>query len=240
MDVAKYVAMLQEKALYFSRVDQLGDPYEGSLSRDEYERLMAMAAQGEVGPLPPGWKGRYFDILMRNARVARKSNYVSCWYMGDQESDAMWRGYSLSGFAVAIQSTYRRLVDVLPGEGDNMCLVGLVSYTDHRTEAMPAGNAFHPIMHKRLAFAHEQEVRAVMSRRDPSTGRPEDLARYEQALANNPSGVTIHVDRAQLIERVYLSPSAPHWLLDVVKGLTSIYGLSLPVDRSDLLAKPYI
>jgi len=174
MDVAKYVAMLQQEALYFSRVDQLGDPYEGSLSKDEYERLEATAAQGEaVGPLPPGWRGHYFEILMRNTRVARRSNYVSCWHLGDQESDAMWRVYSESGFAVVIQSTYARLVNALPGEGADTCCVGLVSYTDHRTEAMPGGNAFYPIMHKRRAFVHEHEVRAVVSRGDPWIGRAE-------------------------------------------------------------------
>lgn len=242
MDIPKYVAMLPATgALYFARVDRLGDRYEGSLSRDEYERLEAMAAQGEAGgSIPPGWRGHYFEILMRNARVARGSNYVSCWHFGNQESDAMWRVYSESGIAVAVRSTYARLVEGLPGEGDQTCYVGLVSYSDHHAERMPGGNSFYPIMHKRRAFAHEQEVRAVMWRGDPWTGEAEELVRYEEALAKYPTGVRIDVDLAKLIERVYLSPAAPHWFLDVVRELTSKYGLSMPVDLSELLAKPYI
>ena len=55
----------------------------------------------------------------------------------------MWKLYSESGFAVAIQSTYPRLVDALPGDGDHPCYVGVVNYTDYRTEGMATGNSFH-------------------------------------------------------------------------------------------------
>ncbi len=42
VDFAKYVAMLQQKAIYFTRLDQFADPYEGSLSKAEYENLVVV------------------------------------------------------------------------------------------------------------------------------------------------------------------------------------------------------
>src|SRR4028118_877814 len=135
VDFAKYVAMLQQKAIYFTRLDQFTDSYEGSLSKVEYESFKSLAEKGEAeGTIPQDWKGRYFDILMGNTRRARKSNYASCWHMGNEESEAMWRLYSTSGYAIALQSTYSRLVDVLPSHGFTGCFVGMVRYVDHHTE----------------------------------------------------------------------------------------------------------
>lgn len=39
MDFAKLVSLLQHGALYFPRLDRLADPFEGSLSRAEFERI---------------------------------------------------------------------------------------------------------------------------------------------------------------------------------------------------------
>ena len=37
MDFTKYIALLIEKALFFSRADHLLDPFEGSISRGNYK-----------------------------------------------------------------------------------------------------------------------------------------------------------------------------------------------------------
>lgn len=107
MDFAKYVAMMESACLHFSRLDFLGDPFEGSLSKAEFVRLNETAQKGEAaGTLPGRWKGKYLDVLLHSARAGRKQNYVSCWHINVNESEAMWRLYSQSGYAIAVQSTY--------------------------------------------------------------------------------------------------------------------------------------
>src|SRR5689334_5864333 len=83
LDLAKLVSVLNDESLHFARIDQLTDQYEGSLSKKEYDYWRELAAHGEgTGELPETWRNRYFDVLMSNARRARRSMYVNCWHMG--------------------------------------------------------------------------------------------------------------------------------------------------------------
>jgi len=234
MDFAKLVAMLQQGALYFARLDQLADPFEGSLSKAEYDRWVETAAKGEAeGTLPVHWRGSYFEILMLNARRARQTMYVNCWYSGEVESEAMWRLYAADENAIAIQSTYSRLVDVLPQKLYNGCFVGVVNYVDHDAGNMPDGNSFYPVMHKRLAFAHEHEVRAVVWYGD----RGHDV---DPDLSGNPKGLSVPVDLSALIERIYVSPVAASWFAEAVQKVVLQNQLGIQVQKSDLARQPYL
>lgn len=242
MDFAKYVAMLKSRSIHFSRLDLLGDPFEGSLSKGEYEHWKAVAAAGESGGrLPDDWRGRYFDVLMGNARRARRECYVSCWHMNSSESEAMWRLYSASGYAIAVRSTYGRLTHSLPTtfEPDEHLgpFIGVVRYADHHLEELPRGNIFHAIMSKRRSFAHEQECRAIVWRAGPSR-RPDPIP--DEIVAGYPPGVSVPVDLDCLVERVVISPSAPSWFSDIVADVTSKYGFSLSVAQSALIQAPYL
>lgn len=235
LDFAKLVAMLEAGALYFSRVDQLKDPFEGSLSRAEFERWEGVARAAEEYPnrLPVEWRGHYFDILMQNARRARRSMFVNCWHQSESESEAMWRLYGRSGYSIALKSTYATLVSVLPGRLHNGCYVGMVQYADHDTDPIPEGNAFTPIMYKRRAFAHEHEVRAVVWIHD---GRP-PLQTYP---IDNPLGLDVPVALDQLIQRLVVSPEAPAWFGRTVERIAAHYLPGVSVVGSSLLAKPYL
>lgn len=48
----------------------------------------------------------------------------------------------------------------------------------------------------------------------------------------------VAVDLGQLVDRIFISPGAPDWFLDVVKGLAETYGLTAPIERSELSASP--
>jgi hypothetical protein len=122
MDFAKFVFLLDTSNLYLARLDQLADQFEGSLSKAEYDHWKEVAEEGErTGEIPDQWKGKYFDVLLANARRTRRACYVSCWHMSESESDAMWRLYAPTGLGVAVQSTYQRLVDVLPDKLHRGC-----------------------------------------------------------------------------------------------------------------------
>jgi len=242
MDFAKYVAMMESACLHFSRLDFLGDPFEGSLSKAEFVRLNETAQKGEAaGTLPGRWKGKYLDVLLHSARAGRKQNYVSCWHINVNESEAMWRLYSQSGYAIAVQSTYEVLAQVLPSQykpADHRGpFLGVVSYVNHDNEMLREGNVFYAAMNKRVSFAHEHECRAVV-------WRCGDGNYVEQVpldvLEANPVAISIPVNIAELVLRVVVSPSAPNWFAELVSTVTKRYGYDLPVIKSNLSAAPYL
>lgn len=244
MDFAKYVALLRSQKLYFARLDKLDDPFEGSISRSEYEDIVNKAKKGEEdGRLPPEWQGRYFDVLMQTTRNGRRSCYINCWHFNESESEAMWRLYSQSTFAIAVKSTYSRLRDVLPTPDESGRpyvgpMLGKVTYLDHFKERMPTGNLLVPIMNKRPSFQHEQECRAVIW-----IPEPDDyvlLRDPESVFTQYPIGLSINVDLPALVEFTAVSPLAPDWFQESVADVTTRYGFAWETKASLLAAKPYI
>jgi hypothetical protein len=70
----------------------------------------------------------------------------------------MWRLYTQTQDAVAIRSSYQRLVSCLPDEA----LIGLVHYVDFEETTIAMTNRLAPFAMKRKSFEHEREVRAVI------------------------------------------------------------------------------
>ena len=125
LDLAKYISLLKNRTLHFTRLDQFSDPFEGTITKRKYEEIVQIAAQGEADKkIPWHWQGRYFEILMAMYRRAPRCHFVNCWHMNEHESEAMWKLYARSEYAVSIESTYARLVNVLPEKLHFGCFVG--------------------------------------------------------------------------------------------------------------------
>jgi hypothetical protein len=148
--------------------------------------------------------------------------------MNEHESAAMWKLYSSSNEAVCIRSTYRRLRLCLP----KCVFFGEVRYINYEKEAFPSSNFLHFIMHKRLSFEHERELRAVFWE---LLGTP-DAQPFKARIEAN--GLAIDVDLPALIERVYVSPTAPFWFANLVVAMTGKCGFAFPVTQSALAETP--
>jgi hypothetical protein len=104
MDFVKFVWLLDRASLYFTRVDQLGDRFEGSMSRANLKARDTMDPRVIDAGRP--------ELLRRWEHVRRtlpQYHYVNCWTLSGYESVAMWRLYVGDGNGVAIQSTFRSL-----------------------------------------------------------------------------------------------------------------------------------
>jgi hypothetical protein len=207
MDIAKFVWLLKEKRLFMSRLDKLADPYEGSLTAKTIEGIDLFLRQHGS---KDGW-----DDLSNRYRQNQATTYVCCWHANEQESEAMWRLYCGHGNGIAIQTTYEHLVSAIEKEYE--VYIGCVKYIDYEQEWFPDANAFHPVMHKRLAFAHEREVRLVSS---PSTFRA-------PSAEAPPESVAIHWDSSTKVERVYVDPYAPEYFFDAVQTIVDVVEPSL-------------
>jgi hypothetical protein len=225
MDFAKFVAMLEDKALFFCRADKLGDRFEGSMSRENLRRRPEM-----YSPIPAESLAAYNQAAAVTTRGQRQWMYINCWHMNEHESAAMWESYVRSGKGIAIQTTYQKLCDCLP---QNDVYVGVVKYLDYDQELMPEGNLFYPYVHKRTSFAHERELRAVISELLPLTG-----GHLDYSVANPKTGKTIEVDLNALIEQVYIAPMTGTWYADLVQKITPRYGLAKPIKQSTLDKDP--
>jgi hypothetical protein len=187
MDLAKYLSMLDRRRLFFARATLLDDPFEGSSTKMMVSAREYVRANRETDPALAEYKDMPEAVFTQMGDIFRQSvqSYlISCWHMNEHESAAMWKLYSSSNEAVCIRSTYRRLRRCLP----QCVFVGEVSYIDYETEGFSPRNVFNAIMHKRLSFAHERELRAIFWERH---GTP-DAQPYKPQI--EPSGLAMEVD----------------------------------------------
>jgi hypothetical protein len=137
MDLAKFIWMIQNKALFFSRSDLLGDPYEG-----HYTKLIASQEDAYIATLQSNTvfsASSVSESLAREVFRARtiqlpkqlkEKYFVSCWHMNEEESAAMWKLYTTQNESICIRSRYKTLADLLPPES----LLGCIKYIDYRNE----------------------------------------------------------------------------------------------------------
>lgn len=229
MDLAKFVSLLTTRAMFFTRADKLGDNFEGSLTSATIAAIATVSEQiiseAEDKSFPNGTP----EQQIRNAfKQFPKENFVSCWHLNDHESAAMWRLYSLLNQGLAIQTTYEKLAAALPEE----IFLGGVIYADYENVVIPFNNTLWPVMHKRMSFRHENEVRVVF----PSFGKTPNSDRINEV----DYGVQVTVDLNELVESVLVHPESPKWFLEVVASLVNRYGMKADVQRSRLSEAPIL
>jgi hypothetical protein len=221
MDFTKFVSLLDSSALYFSRADCLGDPFEGSYSQGNIDKRPVIYKDIEK-------RDNIFVKMARMAKWAREWTLINCWHMNQHESAAMWKLYAKSDDAIAIVSTYYKLVDRLP----QRALIGLVRYIDYDRDWLPEGNSLYPFVHKRRSFDHEREVRAVIQEFPIAN----DTILVEKT--NPECGSMVAVQLRALIDEVYVAPTSSQWLRDLVERVSMRYGHHWPVHRSSLDREP--
>lgn len=193
IDLAKFIWLLENHKLYLSRLDLLRDSHEGAVP------LSTIQARNEFyGKLAPS----IVEVIPEINRKLRTSVYVSCWCQGNDESEAMWRLYCPDNKGVAIQLTYQGLVDSIAHEP--LLHIGCVKYIDYEKDWFPEGNTYYPVMHKRIAFSHEREIRLAKLWVD------------NYHAGNQPAGISVDWDIERFMEALYIDPYAPDWYKDVV------------------------
>lgn len=219
MDFTKFVSLLESESLYLAAADRFEDPYEGAMSH-------ANELITDDVDLPPEMR----EILSGFRQWGRSWTYINCWHMNAGESAAMWRLYAQTAEAVAIQSTYCKLRDCLP----DSAYVGTVKYIDYDNTPIPQNNLFYPYVHKRLSFQHEQEIRVLVQELPHVPGG----GGLDRSRVTNDGGKMVKIDLTQLIDEIYISPTAPSWFFQLVTKLCRRYGYTFNVRQSNLARTP--
>ena len=224
LDFTKFVSLLDRQALFFAQADTLPDPFEGSYPREN------VRLRPELHKHLPEDALRKFAFV---SREIRRFTLLNCWHIGENESAAMWKLYLKTDEGVAIRSTFRRLADSFKACADRRVYIGKVKYIDYETDSFPEGKLVYPFVHKRMSFAHECELRAVIQ----LLPVPEGLrVNWTKELSHG--GVYVPVDVDLLLERVFVSPIAPAWFHELVTSVVRKYGFDKEVRRSKLGEDP--
>ena len=217
VDLSKYMSLLLRAKLFFPTASRLreSDPHEGAIgaaSIAELNRVYQQIASQYDPEVEQELKSRKINVVYPStveslwaSHFAPENDHarvklLSCWHMNPSESMAMWQQYAGRGRGIAIASTYARLRDAFSASPVKIH-IGKVRYVDdYATDPEPMTNAFAALLAKRVAFRHEQELRAVAWWHDSSTG---EWFRY--GLGDLPAGFSgqhIAVDLNTLVEQV--------------------------------------
>lgn len=246
MDLAKFLSLLDRRCLYFSRLDRFSefDPFEGY-----YTHLNLAFDKLKFEDMPEEWKEssgikdeKIFSTIIENNKRSRELvkyhrsvTFVNSWHIKEHESAAMWKVYLSNDEGIAIQSTYPRLIESLSPYKDFEIYVGRIKYIDYEKEAIPMGNLLSPFMYKRKSFEYEDELRALIW--TPQHGKNDILNPQGNKFANI-SGLSVAVDIERLIENIFVAPSAPSWILEVIRAVTNRFGINKKVTQSNLASTP--
>ena len=213
MDFTKFVSLLDRGALFFCRVDQLGDRFEGSLSQASYDAMY----RGQPRETVEIWrrKAPLIDFL-RGIRM------VNCWHRSDYESDAMWKIYTGQNEGIAIRTDFASLSASFVG--NEPIYIGEVTYIDYNVDVIPDELVLQALLYKRNHFEHEREVRIVKE--------PQDTSNLPTKGEYSP------VDLSLLIQEVVVSPLSPVWFAELVKSVTDKYGLQANIKQSAFITPP--
>lgn len=188
---------------------------------------------------PSKWDDPYETRVKHSRDYAM---FAQCWGKKSM-SDAMWRIYSPDHLGVRIKTTRTKLTDVMKdfvrqNKGYKLRLADVVyektpAVRKKTREIVAALNegwqpklAADLLFHKREAFDHEKEVRALLF-----------CPTIDQSQKD--IGLKVQVDGHRLIESIYLDPRAPEPLADALTHyFKEVLKFEGEVQKSELYAKP--
>jgi len=227
--ISKFTSMLATSSLWFARADQFKDAFEGSSPRKNVEARQ-----------PPSYlstkDASTFRNLMENTAWVKQHwvRYIAinCWHMNVTESTAMWDLYlPQTKDGIAVQSTFKNFKDSLRTE--ESVYIGTVKYIDYEHQVIECESILTPFLHKRKAFEHEKELRAIIVRPPPPGPKGLDFG-----VETIERGIPVSVDLKLLISKVYIPPHATTDLEANIKSVIRKYGFNFEIESSGLDEEP--
>lgn len=194
---AQFLALLEFRALHFTRVDLLPDPFVDSVG------------QPSLGALP----GMTADAIQRSLelmRISRQAVFVNCWYANRHDLPDVWTRCGGKNNGIAVRSSIGALRSALQRSSQKVHISN-VSYIDYNRDPIPLGNAFLSALHKDEKFQHEREVRALLLQ----TGGHDSTI-----FSPGPEhGVDVEIDTSALIEDVRAAPQSDPWFDSLIASV---------------------
>lgn len=223
LDFAKFISLLDKKALFFAHPSSYNDPFEGSYPSTPEQILLRKLD-------PEGYLKR-IGIDPSQIKLEEYPDFVDYLHMcsfslSEYESAALWNIYSNGPKGIAIQSTFKRLKKSIKNDPERRISIGQINYIDYSKDSFTAGNSLVPYLHKRKSFEYENELRAI------------SLSTNKTDIYQTETGIYVPIDCEQFIENVYVAPNAPPWFNELVQSMLNKFEINRTVKKSDLDADP--
>lgn len=249
MDIPKFISTLDKSSLFFARSDKLNDPSEGLLTAasnaEWYSHLKGVSVNDPFKPFAES----IINCAINIPEKVKPYIFINSWHMNPIESMLMWYVYANNNKGVSIQSTLRKLNECLQ---NNQCYYNKelikspiiyrdkVEYVNFKTYIEDCSNKeWHrnSFFKKPDCFTAESEYRALIDLSSAVlNGNLEKEYGFDYLKTIKDYGISIKVPIKNLIDKIYVCPLAPDWVLDVVKSIANKYDIGEDkVVRSDLL-----
>lgn len=119
---------------------------------------------------------------------------------------------------IAIQTTYDKLYRSL--DRNPSISIGRVNYIDYSQQFAGINESF---WFKRKSFEHEREVRAI----------------YKGFKTDNDFGLPMKVNVKTLVHKLYVSPTAQDWFVNVLKETMEKFELKKKIHKSSMVIEPF-
>jgi hypothetical protein len=227
LSLARFMDLLEHRALWFSRMDQFEDPLEGIFTDAELEQMASLSVSSALPILgfsrAAGTVKDDTQSFLRIIAMIRVSHFVSCWREGPHESMAMWDIYGKGDGKIAIKSEAGRLKDAFATYKGRIYF-GRVEYIPWNTATWPHNALLH-CFRKDRSYEHESEVRAVIS------------GFQNPKIPMDASGIEVSVDPSRLVTEVVVGPREQEETVKLVETILQRYGLTVLVSASDRLKR---
>ena len=176
VDLWKFLSLLEHESLWFSRLDTLGDPYEGLPTRPLIDDMWKIP--NEIPELERLHRAQSASHNTGVFSAGGKTLSVSCWHVNPVESAAMWSLYAPLGEGIAIRTTLENFRRSFTRE-EPIVYGGMVRYVDFESYRPTSLNLLDWATLKRTSFEHEREFRGIVMPSTwpipPGVGVPADL-----------------------------------------------------------------
>lgn len=246
MSFEKYESLLRSSSLFFCRADKFSDPYECSIPRKEYDfRISPQKFYQEESMFNRDVLTFDLEKAIHNSKAmsavhkkVKVATTVNCWHMNNNESDAMWQLYLKNNEGVAVRTTTKRLHNALNSTNIKIGF-SKVRYINYDTDVwyhphdypVKAYNFIIPIIHKRIEFSHENELRLYHYNSD------REAVGYWSSQKNQ-MGEFVDIDIFSLVESIVFHPTASSSVKDKIISITKQKGYSFSFESSRLSTEP--
>lgn len=239
LDLYKFLFLIQENKIFFSRLDQFDDPLEGLSDRIIFDKYLfdSTSCFEELNPAIPLEHRKMtvdrakwgLEKIKEAALITQVSQYASCWYISNRESMAMWNLYSNCD-SVALRFEAKYLIKTIKEESEKITdpnydymVVGNVCYRDlYPPDPYKNSNNGLPNMYsvnkKDTCYAHEKEFRFVVNRKKPNR----KIIGFE---LNIPKLSTLNFN-------IITHPKMEDWKYKLLKRLLENYDLNKKMTKS--------
>jgi hypothetical protein len=217
MDIAKFVSMLEQNAIWLARADTFGDKYEGRFPDEmrEYIENAYEAYDDEDDDSPVNDASDFQDYLVKNT-------FISCWHHNLEENMVMWEIYGKETNAIAIQTTAKSIVNSIDTSfisGYSLKMKNVEYKNANEISGIPRYE--DSFFRKRKHFSFEKEVRISL-----------DTYNRSNPTKNTAYGHKLRVPvMSEMVHKVLIHPDSQDWFYDVVCSITTKYSLEVSVER---------